>query len=343
MSETGTYTGLNSGFKKKNFFYLKEGSNLYRILPPFASMAKSGGIVKYWGVFWLAASKGKRPVPTILVQDKNKNVITRDPLAEKIDMLKANLTLLEKDGGATEIVEALKETVKSLRLDKSHYLNVINPAGEIGVLKIKYTGLQDLKERLKELAQQNFDPINAGPNNGLFFDFKKLKDDQGKVNYRVDIATKVTKNPNGPGFLSEYYLAPIDETVLNRMTSEASDLNSLYTVRTPEEQAQLANLDTATVDRIFSRAEEVVDDVAGDDEDSGITVPQATTAPTAKPSTAAVQAAVGLVTAPAPTQAFAPSQAVNVPQPSSVSQMSSNTSPEVLADRVKAFLNSGKL
>jgi len=74
MGKHGTYGGASSlggGNFNNNTKFLKEGSNLYRILPPFGSLSgdekTKGQIAKYWAVTWVPGSDGRRrPVVSIL-------------------------------------------------------------------------------------------------------------------------------------------------------------------------------------------------------------------------------------------------------------------------------------
>lgn len=278
MSQHGKFS-TNSlkggGFTRKTRFYLKDGSNLFRVLPPFGTLAEKGIIAKYYGVFWVEGTDGKkRPVPSILETKSNgknqpKTILVRDPLLEKIEALKNSLAAMKQSGADPAVTEALERKLYGLYLDKAYYLNVISPSGEIGVLKLRYTAFQNLKTRLEELDKDGIDPINSGKGNGVVFDFKKIKDEKGKTVYPVDIAMKTYKDQATGKFISEIQQLEIDENTLKRMENEASDLNSLFRVLAPEEVALIATLDPKNVDRVFARptaAEEAAAD-DGDDQD----------------------------------------------------------------------------
>lgn len=258
MSEVkyGKYSAGNlDGRPKKNYFKVKEGSNIFRVLPPFGSLAEQGVIAKYWAAYWLPFSSGKkRAISSILQMGRDKRIIQDDPLYQKIETLKKSLESMKKDGTQNPaIIEALDKRVYELQVDKAYYLNAISPSGEIGLLKIKYTAFQALKERLRQLEKDGIDPINMGT--GVYFDFKKAKDDHGKTVYGVDIHTKTFKSPATGKLTTELVEAVIDETTLKRMEKEAFDLTTLYKILTPEEQAAVATLDPKVMDRIFARPE----------------------------------------------------------------------------------------
>lgn len=249
------------GFTKKNRFYVKKDqNNIYRLLPPFGSLRESQSIVKYWAVYWLKNSKGqKRAVPMIYKADQNKRVIQADPLKEKIDMLSKNLDAAKASGNTPKaVLDSLSETVRSLYVDKSYYVNVVTPTGEIGSLKLKYTAYQALKTRLRELEKDGIDPVNQGV--GVYFNFKREVDDKGKTVYSVDVHRRTYKNPETGRLQTETVEAIVDENTIKRMSAEAFDLGTLYKVFTPEEQGALATLDPKVVDRLFARPDTVGED-----------------------------------------------------------------------------------
>ena len=268
MSQHGTFSvsSLRGGFERKKRFYLQDGSNPYRVLPPFGSLSVKNIMAKYWEVTWVEGSdKKKRPVVSVLKTKSNgkgkpKTILQRDPLLDKLAALQDSLTAMEQAGGQDAIVAALKEKLWNMRLDKAFYVNAISPSGEIGVLKLRYTAFQNLKTRLEELEKTGVDAINVGPQNGIVFDFKKTKDDKGKTVYPVDIMMSTYRDPNTNKLISEMQQLPIDAQVLARMDKEASDLGTLFKIVTPEEVALIATLDPKMVDRVFARPDAVETD-----------------------------------------------------------------------------------
>lgn len=279
MSKVGTYdpNALKGNFKKRKYFKIEEGkSNVYRVLPPYGTT----GIAAYYQVFWVKGASGKsRPVPTLLRKSKDKGIIQRCPLFDKVEALKVQLAAIEKDPNFDQnIVKAKKEQLNGLRLQGGYYVNAMDQAGDIGVLRIPYTVFQSLKKRLETLKDEGVDPINVGPNNGVFFDFKRYKDEKGKTIYEVEVSQKTRRDENGR-LLKEYNYAPIDETVLNRMETEAANLGSLYKTLTVEEMTRIATLDPVQIDAVFANPEKAEDDEfdAEDYEDTTGTTDTSTT------------------------------------------------------------------
>ncbi|HUM41641.1 MAG TPA: hypothetical protein PKI14_01670 [Fervidobacterium sp.] len=274
MSKVGSFSigNLNSNgskFVKTKNFYLADGSNLYRILPPFGSQTQTGAIAKFWEIYWVQGATSKKPVVSIRKTGKDKVVLQADPLEDAIAAKKNELAELETKGAPARVIESLKSMLQNLNADKSYYLNVINPAGEIGVLKIKYTGWQALKKRLEELDARGVDAINPGPDNGIVFDFKRSRDEKGKVGYTVDIASIVSKDPATNKMRVDYQYMPIDDVIIGRMEKEARDLGTLFKTLSVEEQSIVASLDPKAIDSVFTKSTKVEDDGGDEGEDDG--------------------------------------------------------------------------
>lgn len=298
MSKVGTYdpnaVNGNKSFKKRKYFKIEQDkSNIYRVLPPYGS----AGIAVYYQVFWVTGTGGKnRPVQTLLKKSKDRGIIQRCPLFDKVEALKLQLAAISNDPNYDQnIVKAKKDQVDRLRLQGGYYLNAMDQAGDIGLLRVPYTAFQSLKKKLDVLKTEGVDPINPGAQNGVFFDFKRYKDEKGKTIYEVEISQKTRRDENGR-MIKEYNWAPIDETVLKRMETEASELGSLYKTLTVEEMTRIATLDPAQIDAVFANPEQSEDDEydAGDFEEA----PAVQTAPTQSATTSPQMAATPARTAP---------------------------------------------
>lgn len=278
MSKVGVYNPDNIGSSRvqtKNF-YLEDGSNLYRLLPPFGNLAKTGGLYAYHQVYWLVNAAGKkRPIETRFRKSKDGTVLVSCPLHDKITAVTAQLQAIVDNPNSKESQkEAAKNKLKGLNLDKAYYLNVMDKNGEIGVLKMKISMKGDLENVLKQLRNEGVDPINPGPDNGVFLDFKRIRDEQGKVKYTVDVSRVTKKDPNTKRITQEYDYAPIDETVIERMENEARDVTKLFKELSDMELKLVASLDPSDVDRVFSRAEEA-EEADADDSIADAVVPTA--------------------------------------------------------------------
>lgn len=271
MSEkvgTFSFNKPQGSYMKKNYFKIAEGQKqLFRILPPFGDGVKNGVIAQYWSVFWLKNSEGKSSPVASIQRKKGSNIIVHDPLVEKLNQMNTTLEYMKKNGENPASIKQFADKIMSLSPDNNYHLNAMTPTGEIGCLKLRYTAYQALWKRINELHKDyGIDAINPGPTNGVFFEFERFKDEKGKTIYKVDVASKVTRDPITNKMSVEYIMAPIGDIELARMEVEAFDLGSMYKVYTPEEMASLATLDPKMVDRICSRPTTVTEPTEGDEE-----------------------------------------------------------------------------
>jgi hypothetical protein len=254
----GTYdpTKKEGANQRPKRFYLKPGSNLYRILPPVKSLADKNKIAQYWSVIWLKDTRNKsRPVSSIL-RKKDGQVVQADPLIEKLEAMKAELTSAISRNENQAVLNMLKENLNRVRNNKGYYLNVLTASNELGVLEIPYTSYQNLDQRLTELWTQGIDAIGVGADKGVFFDFKKLKDERQKTVYPVDVATKAAKDSAG-NFVMHYIRSPLSEEEASRLLERAEDLTQLYNSLSFEEMEALATLDQRVFDAIFMKSKDV--------------------------------------------------------------------------------------
>lgn len=243
-------------------FYLKDGSNLYRVLPPAKSLKDKNKIAQFVSVIWLTDTKNKkRPVASIL-RTQNKQIVQSDPLLNRLEEMKAALSQALANNENPTVVTTLKENLKRIRHNKGYAMNVISAGGEVGVLEIPYTAYQGLENRIRELNAKGIDAIGIGSDKGLFFDFKKLKDERGKTVYTVDTATKTVKDATG-NFGIQYIRAPLTVEEATTIGEQVEDLTKLYRELSIQEMEALATLDQRVFDAIFAKATPAQEEAEG--------------------------------------------------------------------------------
>lgn len=258
MSRIGKWdpNATSGKFAKKNRFYLNEGSNIYRLLPPVGDLADTNRLYGYWSVYWLTGDDNKkRPVPTLLQKSKDGTIIQRCPIYDALQAKEKQLEALKKDPVKNaNAIEALTAFLKAHSLDKGYYYNVMKPSGEIGVLKIKYKAQQALKALFDQLKTEGIDPINAGEENGIYIDFKTARDERNQFVYTVVKHQKTYRDPATKDLISRTERAPLDEAALERVEKEAEDLTKLFKYMSPEQMADLAKFDAKIISRVFAQA-----------------------------------------------------------------------------------------
>lgn len=254
------------GGKNKNFFKLKDGDSIFRILPPLGEMAESGR----WSVFWnvhygYKNSAGKlRVFQSPLVKDrKTKMVQVPDAALERIEQLKARLEQA-KASGDQKTVEALGKLVGlppkvmgQFNLDNNHYVNAIDQQGNIGVLKLRHRAKLALDTAIKALRDKGVDPLSV--NDGRYFVFRRS-------GTSLDTSFQVFPFQNervieGVGKVYVDVVHKLTDDIINRLEREAGQLNKLFKCPTAEEVARIVKEGPKAVDEIF-------DSVGGEDTSS---------------------------------------------------------------------------
>lgn len=176
MSDVFGTSNYGGNYTKKNYWKLKDGESVYRILPALGELAKEGR----WSVFWKVHygyknSKGQlRTFESPLVKNnKTKMIEVPDAALERIEKLKAQFDAAKKAGNK-ELIAQLDKFVGQkgmYNLDSNHYMNVMDQAGNIGILKIRHRAKVALDATIKRLRDAGTDPLS--PDNGRFFIFRR--------------------------------------------------------------------------------------------------------------------------------------------------------------------------
>lgn len=313
------------GGNNRQFFKLKDGESVFRIIGPIADNAEDGIWHKYWEIHYgYKNSQGKMRVfqsPQVYNQ-KTKMVEVEDPALLRIKKLVAELETAKKNKDAAKI-QALEKLVGSknarFNLDKNHYYNVVDLQGNVGVLKIRHRAKLALDAAIKSLRDSGVEPIS--PDNGRFFVFSRTGTGRDTV-YQVRVYKK-TITTEQYGEVQQDVVHTITPELARRMFTvnkdgsynykEAANLLTLFKKPTAEEVKRIVEEGEKAVDEILDR-KAVSDDSSdydGGSEDETTTAPAAVetkeqTTSTTKKSTKSVKeienATVEVVT-PAATKA----------------------------------------
>lgn len=166
------------GFKRTEYVKLKDGDNIYRILPAMGYLAKDGKWSEYLEVHYgYKTTKGKLRLflSTLKKNRKNKNLIeVPDAALERIQILKAKLDEAKATGN-TAVVNALNPLVgpnKALyNLDKNHHVLALDQQNNIVVLKLRYKAKLAVDNLRAQLKEKGIDPIAA--ENGRWINIRR--------------------------------------------------------------------------------------------------------------------------------------------------------------------------
>lgn len=250
------------GGKKKQNFRLKEGDNVYRILPPLGELASLGTWAVYECVHWgYKGSKGFRPFRCIKKTNrKTKMVIQACPECDKIADKKASLEDTEKRLQAEgKSKEAIKEFVKPLadwlfshNLDKKWNVNALSPEDLIGKLGIPHKMFTQLQVVIEKLVKEGMDPV--GVENGVWFNLVRT----GTGNQTTHTVTVVDMEETINGRkMRTYKPAPLTTEILGRLGTEAFDLKNTVASLSYDEILAIVSSggDPDVVDSVFSNGE----------------------------------------------------------------------------------------
>lgn len=232
---------------------VKNGSNIFRILPPFGDNS-NGYPYRKWQIIWGLtdpASGRVRPFASSLMSEK------RDPVVEFVDGLKGRLDQMEGDLKARGLADAaVQKHPKFARLAKfirdvspktTYLYNAADKAGTIGLLELKATAHKDMKEKInKYIRDYNQDPTSlnsADDDSGVWFDVSRTGEGFS-TKYSVNVVQTAVK-VNGK-IMKEDDRSPLPEVVVQNFDNLAYDLSSVYKANSYDELNEVlqANLDT---------------------------------------------------------------------------------------------------
>lgn len=242
MTTTHDYIGEASfgndrpkrNWENANWKVTEAGPNIYRVLPPFGSLAATGKWAYYESIIWgFKGTNGKqKPFRSILKKNRKGMIEQDDPAitwimkvakkkADRLEELKADVDSgkITKEEAAAK-VQPLTDFLDQYRNEKFFTLNVMRPDGAIGKLKIKIRLKQALDALFQELIEnEGVNPIK--PDEGVWVNFKRtgqMRDTQYSCEAVYDVITEGKKR------MKTLRPAPLTEEHLERMKTESFDL-----------------------------------------------------------------------------------------------------------------------
>jgi|ERR1051325_1451127 hypothetical protein len=228
---------------------VKDGHNIFRILPPFGE-ASNGYPYRKWQIIWGLTdpeSGRARPFASSMTSEK------RCPVTEFVNSLKDRAeTMGSQMKAAGYSDEDIKVRLKDLReligniSPKTVYIyNAADKSGEVGLLELKSTAHKDMKEKMNSYIQDyNQDPTSLGSaddDSGVWFDVIRSGTFY-ETTYKVEKCQSKVKNGNSVSFVDDR--SPLPEAVVENYDNLAYDLSTVYQVKTYDELAEIlaANL-----------------------------------------------------------------------------------------------------
>ena len=233
---------------------VKNGSNIFRILPPFGD-ASNGYPFKKWQIIWGLSdpSTGRvRPYASPLMTEK------RCPVVEFIDELKERLSKMDGDLKARGFDEKsvtkhpkyarLAQFIRDITPKTTYIYNAADKAGVVGLLELKSTAHKDMKTCMAEyIRDYNQDPTSlnsADDDSGIWFDVKRSGEGFSTEYKVVKVQQKVKESSGKVSFVDDR--SPLADVIVENYDNLAYDLSSVYKSTSYDEVNEVlqANLDT---------------------------------------------------------------------------------------------------
>lgn len=291
---------------KRNWFKLKDGDNVYRILPPMGELAEEGRWSQFYSVHYgykNSKNEMRTFVSPLVKNPKTRMIEVPDAALERINELTSRLEKAKKEKNEELVAQLLKLVggpKSRYNLDSNHYMNVVDLQGNIGILKIRHKAKLALDAAIKKLRDSGVEPLD--PENGRFFVFTRSGSARDTI-YQVTVYKKKL-NVEGVGLVEQDVVHTITDEIAKRCVTldkngrylykEAANLTTLFKKPTSEQVERIVKEGEKAVDEILdaraSRDTEETnysDDTEVEEEVSSAPVTKSASAPAATPTVTA--------------------------------------------------------
>lgn len=241
---------------------VKDGHNVFRILPPFGE-ASNGYPYRKWQIVWglIDPSSGRaRPFASSLTSEK------RCPVTEFVQELKKKAensknSLLASGASEEQVRESLRainDVITTLSPKTVYIYNAADKSGEVGLLELKSTAHKKMKQEMNQYVHDyNQDPTSlnsVSDDSGVWFDV--VRQGLGRdTAYDVKKCQLKVKDPASGRMNYQDDQSPLPESLVENYSNLAYDLSSVYQIKTYDE---LKDILDANIPRLM----ETVDVVA---------------------------------------------------------------------------------
>jgi hypothetical protein len=220
---------------------IKDGQNIYRILPPFGENSNGYPYHKYqiiWGLLDPETGR-KRPYAS------SRPTEGKCPVVEFVEELKKQAEALKSQlQAAGESEEAIKEelsgintVIRDLAPKTIYVYNAADKAGEVGLLELKSTAHKKLKKEMNDyINDYNQDPTSLSSDDddsGVWFNVIR-----SGINFDTEYDVKRSQNKakNEQGRLVfEDDRSPLAQSIVENYNNLGYDLTSVYQVKSYED------------------------------------------------------------------------------------------------------------
>ncbi len=237
---------------KTNWFYLKDGVSIYRILPP--KLGSNGYPYKRWIVCWGLNDPERGTIkPCVSGYMTNGKFCPIDDYNKKLTEKKTNMEeSLKKTQEGTSEWQSLKDRISylgkylfSMKIRYNYIYNAADKSGKTGLLVLPATAHRQLQKLMMEyMNDYGQDPTSlnsATEDSGVWFKFERT----GKgfdTEYSVKKNQNTVKAENGAISYVDDRSALPEEIVKNYDTDMVKDLETIYQIKSVEEITKILML-----------------------------------------------------------------------------------------------------
>lgn len=226
---------------------VNDGSNIYRILPPFGDTEVHNGYpFRKWSYCWLAdpATGKRKPFASPFSTGGDTCPVKEyaDALAKKVDGIAANMKAEGKsDDQIKKRLEKVRGVQWKLKLSHGYLYNAADQSGEVGLLELKATAHKGLCKRMQEYIKtyaQDPTSLNSfDDDSGVWFDIKR--EGLGKSTEYSAVFNQTTEKDD-KGRLAKFDdRSPLPDNIVENYEDLGYDLSSMYTAKTYDELKEI--------------------------------------------------------------------------------------------------------
>lgn len=224
---------------------VKDGNNVFRILPPFGENS-NGYPYRKWQIIWgLTDPDSGRPRPFASSMTSEKKC----PVTEYVQQLKKKAEALKGQLAAAGVSEedqkerlsSLNKLIQDLNPKTVYIYNAADKSGEVGLLELKSTAQKKMKSEMTSYIQTyNQDPTSLNSedtDSGVWFNITR----QGvgrDTEYDVKIVQSKIKSATGK-IVFEDDRSPLADSIVENYDNLGYDLNAVYQVKTYDQLAEI--------------------------------------------------------------------------------------------------------
>jgi hypothetical protein len=232
---------------------VKDGQNVFRILPPFGE-SSNGYPYRKWQIIWglFDPESGRaRPFASSMTSEK------KCPVTEYVAALKKKAetvkSQLQASGQSEEEIKTRLQSLNKLISDlnpKTVYIyNAADRSGEVGLLELKSTAHKKMKaEMANYIHDYNQDPTSLNSeetDSGVWFDVRRTG--MGR-DTEYDVKRLTIKTKNAAGKLSfEDDRTPLPDSVVENYDNLAYDLSAVYQIKSYDELKEILEANMASL------------------------------------------------------------------------------------------------